>query len=75
VLSLVKLRLDGQAVCMVTVFLSSVCTVPILKHNVGPSRVHALPLGVAAEQSVHYIWYYFSFFFLCHILFSQNGMS
>ena len=30
---------------------------------VGPSGVHALPLGVAAERSVHYIWDYFSFSF------------
>jgi hypothetical protein len=36
---------------------------------IGPSRVRALPLGVAAERSVHYIWYYFSFCLLCHILF------
>ena len=28
---------------------------------IGPSRVRALPLGAAAEQSVHSIWYYFSF--------------
>ena len=27
----------------------------------GPSGVRALPLGVAAKRSVHYIWYYFSF--------------
>ena len=27
----------------------------------GPSKVRALPLGVAAEQSVHYFWDYFSF--------------
>ena len=32
--------------------------------TVGPSRVRALPLGVAAERSVHYIWYYFSSFLL-----------
>ena len=25
---------------------------------IGPSGVRALPLGVAAERSVHYIWYY-----------------
>ena len=25
------------------------------------SGVRALPLGVAAERSVHYIWYYFTF--------------
>ena len=29
---------------------------------IGPSGVRALPLGVAAKRSVHYIWYYFSFF-------------
>ena len=28
---------------------------------IGQSRVRALPLGDAAERSVHYIWYYFSF--------------
>ena len=46
-------------------------------HYFGPSGVRALPLGVAAKRSVHYIWYYFSFFFffLCHILFSQKGLS
>ena len=27
--------------------------------NVGPSGVRALPLAVAAERSVHCIWYYF----------------
>jgi hypothetical protein len=35
--------------------------------------VRALTLGVAAEQSVHYLWDYFSSF-LCHILFSQKGL-
>ena len=29
----------------------------------GPSGLRALPLGVAAERSVHCIWYYFSSFF------------
>ena len=29
----------------------------------GASGVRALPLGVAAEQSVHYICYYLSVFF------------
>jgi hypothetical protein len=29
----------------------------------GPSGVRALPLAVAAEQSVYYIRYYFSFLF------------
>jgi hypothetical protein len=28
-------------------------------HIFGPSGVRALPLGVAAERSFHYIWYYF----------------
>ena len=45
---------------------------------VGPSGVRALPLGVAAKQSVHFICDYFSFsffIFLCHILFSQKGLS
>ena len=34
--------------------------------DIGQSGVRALPLGVAVEPSVHYIWYYFSFlsFFL-----------
>ena len=35
-------------------------------------------IGVAVERSVHYFWDYFSFlsfFFLCHILFSQKGLS
>ena len=41
---------------------------------VGLSGVRALPLGVAAEQSVHNFWDYFSFF-LRHILFSQKGLS
>jgi hypothetical protein len=27
--------------------------------GIGPSRVNELPLGVAAEQSVHYFWDYF----------------
>ena len=27
---------------------------------VGPGEVHALPLGVAAERSVHYFWDYWS---------------
>jgi hypothetical protein len=35
----------------------------LMPHIIGPSGVHALPLGVAAEQSVHYILLYFSFFF------------
>jgi hypothetical protein len=25
---------------------------------IGLSGVHTLPLGIASEQSVHYIWYY-----------------
>ena len=32
------------------------------RNFIGPSGVRALPLGVTAERSVHYIWYYFSFF-------------
>ena len=32
----------------------------------GPSGVCALPLGIAAERHVHYIWYYFSFFSVPH---------
>jgi hypothetical protein len=28
---------------------------------IGPSGVHALSVGVAAKQSVHYFWDYFSF--------------
>ena len=28
--------------------------------HVGPSEVCALPLGIAAERSVHYFWDYFS---------------
>ena len=31
----------------------------VLLHYFGQSGVCALPLGVAAERSVHYIWYYF----------------
>ena len=27
-------------------------------NQIGPSGVRALPLGVATERSVHYIWYY-----------------
>ena len=45
------------------------------KTTIGPSRVRALPLCVAAEQSVNYFWYYLSFFLLCHIIFSQKGLS
>ena len=45
-------------------------------HYFGLSEVRGLPLGVAAERSVHYFWDYFSFLsFLCHILFSQKGLS
>ena len=45
-------------------------------HYICPSGVRALPLCVAAKRSVHYIWYYFYFYlFLCHILFSQKGLS
>ena len=47
----------------------------VLEVRIGPSEVCALPLGVAAEQSVHYFWEYFSFFLLCHLLFSQKGLS
>ena len=28
------------------------------QQNIGPSGVRALPLDVAAERSIHYIWYY-----------------
>ena len=47
----------------------------LLLKSIGPSGVHALPLGIAAERSVHYFCDYFSFFFLRHILFSQKGLS
>jgi hypothetical protein len=30
---------------------------PIGASGIGPSGVRALPLGVAAERIVHYIWY------------------
>jgi hypothetical protein len=44
--------------------------------KIGPSGVRALPLGVAVERSVHYIWCYFSFLsFPCHILYSQKELS
>ena len=36
----------------------------ILKAEIGPSGVRELPLGVAAERSVHYFWDYCSFFLL-----------
>ena len=42
---------------------------------IGPSRGPAQPVGVPAEQSVHYFCDYSSFFFLCHILFCQKGLS
>ena len=35
-----------------------------LYDSVRPSVVRALPLGIAAEQSVHYFWDYFSSFLL-----------
>ena len=38
--------------------------------SVGPSGVPALPLGIAAERSIHYIWYYFSSF--CATYFSPR---
>ena len=55
------------------------CILILLKEDgegftIGPSGVCALPLGVAAERSVHYFWDYFSSFFLRHILFSQKGL-
>ena len=42
---------------------------------ISPSRGPAQPVGVPAEQSVHYFCDYSSFFFLCHILFCQKGLS
>jgi hypothetical protein len=38
--------------------------IEICRMNFGPSGVRSLPLGVAAEQSVHYFCDYFSFSFL-----------
>ena len=54
-----------------------ICIFIIKLYIIGPSGVRAQPLGVAAERSVHYIfWNYFSFFsFLRHILFFQKGLS
>ena len=43
--------------------------------EIDPSEVRALPLGVAAERSVHYFWDYVSFFFPGHIILSQKGLS
>ena len=43
------------------------------KEIIGPSGVRALPLGVAAEQSVHYFWDYFSFLSVPHT-FLQEGV-
>jgi hypothetical protein len=37
------------------------CWMMELAKQIGPSGVHALPLGVAAERSVHYFRDYFSF--------------
>jgi hypothetical protein len=39
---------------------------------IGPSTVSALPLGVAAERSVHYIWNYFSLSSFCATYFSSR---
>jgi hypothetical protein len=36
--------------------------------------VYALPLGVAAEQSVHYFWDYFSFFSGTHAFLQEQGL-
>ena len=43
---------------------------------IGPSGVRALPLGVAAKRSVHYIWYYFFsiFFFSVPHTFLPEGV-
>ena len=43
-----------------------------LIHNFGQSGVRALPLGVAAKRSVHYIWYYFYLFSFCATYFSPR---
>ena len=37
-----------------------------LPFRIGPSEVHALPLGVTAESSVHNFWGYFSFFWVTY---------
>ena len=44
--------------------IKSEITLPSTKcaYKIGPSGVRALHLGVAAERSFHYIWYYCSFF-------------
>ena len=45
-------------------------------HEIGPSRVRVLPLGVAAERRVHYFWDYFSFFLFWDPYFcSKKGLS
>ena len=28
----------------------------LISNIIGPSKVHAMPLGVAVERSVHYFW-------------------
>ena len=46
-----------------------------LNIQIGPTRVHALPLGIAVERIFHYLFIFFFIilFILRHILFSKKG--
>ena len=58
--------------CFIILFL--LWDVPVsIKNIIGPSGVRALPLGVAAERSVHNIWYYFSSFFFLAAMSSSRS--
>jgi hypothetical protein len=46
-------------------------TIKVLTQNIGPSGVLALPLGVAAERSVHYFWDIF-FLLLTHTFLTER---
>ena len=58
--------------CVLMIWYIGILAIPAIWYiGIGPSGVHALPLGVAAKRSVHYIWYCFSFFF-CATYFSPR---
>ena len=53
----VRTPIGVSGICLVLHYYSSL---GLATHNIGPSKVHMLPLGVAVECSVQYFWDYFS---------------
>ena len=62
----VRTSIGVRGICLV---LHSYLSLGLATHNIGPSEVHMLPLGVAVDSSVQYFWDYFS---ICATYFSPR---